>query len=300
MNKNLAVTVGGDQTVRFWDMLTKTQFMINKAHDHWVMFVRSNEKYVFTAGLDSTICVFDLEGNLVTKFQKQKKGISSFILKDSMIYSGSRDGTVLILKFDESSSSLKNVASWRHSSQISSIAISSLYIFTADKSGRIKSHSTKTYEYVSELKGHNSKVNCMEAQDDLLITGDDSGNILVFKGDGIKFHLKHKREVISISISPNKLCFASTGFDKTVKLWSLETGVLFDEYFHIALVYKVKFLDDLVISCSKDKRIRMYRPSQKKVINNLVTDDEIYDFDILKDECLICALKNSKVYFYSS
>ncbi|ORD99491.1 hypothetical protein A0H76_771 [Hepatospora eriocheir] len=55
--------------------------------------------------------------------------------------------------------------------------------------------------------------------------------------------------------------------------------------------------DDLIISCSKDKMIRMFKVSKNKVISDLSVDDEIYDFDY-SFNLLITGLKNSKVNFF--
>ncbi|ORD98325.1 NLE1 [Hepatospora eriocheir] len=71
INKQLAVTVGDDKTVRFWDLITKTQFMINKAHDHWVLHCEKYKNFVVTAGMDSKICVFDFKGNLIDQIKKK-------------------------------------------------------------------------------------------------------------------------------------------------------------------------------------------------------------------------------------
>ncbi|ORD92838.1 hypothetical protein HERIO_2614 [Hepatospora eriocheir] len=57
------------------------------------------------------------------------------------------------------------------------------------------------------------------------------------------------------------------------------------------------YYDDLIISCSKDKMIRMFKVSKNKVISDLSVDDEIYDFDY-SFNLLITGLKNSKVNFF--
>ncbi|ORD96079.1 hypothetical protein HERIO_1956 [Hepatospora eriocheir] len=57
------------------------------------------------------------------------------------------------------------------------------------------------------------------------------------------------------------------------------------------------YYDDLIISCSKDKMIRMFKVSKNKVVSDLSVDDEIYDFDY-SFNLLITGLKNSKVNFF--
>ncbi|ORD95537.1 NLE1 [Hepatospora eriocheir] len=132
-----------------------------------------------------------------------------------------------------------------------------------------------------------------------LISGDDDGNLIVFNliDFSICYRLKHKREVISISISPDELSFATGGFDKTVQIWNLSKGSNLGKYFHVGPVYKIMYYDDLIISCSKDKMIRMFKVSKNKVISDLSVDDEIYDFDY-SCNLLITGLKNSKVNFF--
>ncbi|ORD98678.1 MHCKB [Hepatospora eriocheir] len=208
--------------------------------------------------MDSKICVFDFKGNLIDQIKKQRLGISSFVVKNDLIFSGARDGSVIVLSYEREC--FKVIAEFGSLNSITAMCVSDRHVMFGDSKGKICVYCLKTYKKVCELKKYPSKINVMVNNAKYLISGDDDGNVIVFNLDdfSICYRLKHKREVISISISPDELSFATGGFDKAVQIWNLSKGSNLGKYFHVRPVYKIMYYDDLIISCSKDKMIRMF------------------------------------------
>ncbi|KAI5150054.1 hypothetical protein ENBRE01_1271 [Enteropsectra breve] len=285
------VSIGGDKTTRFWDPLTKTQFQIVQKHDHWVVCLDADDRYVVTGGMDKLVNLYDHKGNHIRTFAKHRNGVTAVKILGDKIISCSRDNTCVVWNIDG-----RAVASWAHTKPIKALCADETFIITGGADNTIKIY--KDLKYFCDLKGHSAQINCIEKHGNFIVSGDDAGHIIVWKDFKLYKRVAHKREVISLSIDPNGFTFASGSFDKTVKLWSIESGENLANYFHVNLVYKVKLLKDMIVSCSKDKMIRIFRISKNKVVSDFVCDDEIYDFDYHEGH-LMCGTKSGKVYFFN-
>ena len=287
---SLLITTGGDKTVRFWDMLTRTQKKIEQKHSHWVLCVDADDGMVVTGGMDKLVNLFDYEGNHLKSLGGHRDGVVGVRMVENKIISCGRDGICIVWNRDGSMA-----ASWAHKSSIKSMGVDGSIIITGDKTGRIKVY--KNMEYMCDLKGHSSQVNAVEVAGRYVVSGDDSGLVIVWRDWQPFRRIMHKGEVISLSISQNKQYFASGSFDRSVALWSLETGDKLGGYFHLGPVYRVKILSDLVMSASRDRTLKAYKVSACKVVSNLVADDEVYDFDY-RDGVIVCGCRNGKVHFF--
>ena len=172
-------------------------------------------------------------------------------------------------------------------------------IVSSYTNGIVKLFTINTMDYIKDLDTNNVRINCIGIFQDIIIIGDDLGHITIYKDTKVLFRMSHKREVISIDIDPNGFNFISGSFDKTIKGWSLQTGKCLFTIYHVNYVYKIKYLNDLVISAGKDKLIKIYKPSINKIVGSFVTKDEIYDF-VCDNKNIIAVSKDSNVYFYSS
>jgi len=289
--KDIAVTTGGDKTVRFWDLLTRTQFKISEKHSHWVVCVDVSDSHVVTGGMDGLINLFDHEGNHIRTLARHKDGISAVRITADKIISISRDASCIVWSLDGAI-----LATWNHAKAIKSLCVRDDLIVMGGVDGRVAVY--KDLKYHCDLKGHSAQINCVEMQGNLVATADDNGLIILWRDLQASKRFQHKREVLSVSFSPNGQTFASGSFDRTVKLWDINTGEKLNEYFHVNFVYKVRVYNDLIVSCSKDRTMKMYKISSKKVVSDLVCESEVYDFDY-RDGRLICGTKSNKVCFFN-
>jgi len=347
-NKEIAISIGGDKTVRFWNKITKTQFKIIQNHNHWVTCLLTTRKYIITGGMDKLINFYNFKGEHIKTLSRHNKPISGLEMTRRGIISVSKDGIAM-----EWTPEGEYLNSWAHKRPIKALCCNGEYVMTGDDKGEIKVY--KDGEYCCNLVGHQEKVNviacfvdrerkeresdrdrggerrenCEESDCDresencdsnrdrvasngnnvtsdgvtsgsknsYVVSGDDAGTICIWKNLKLHRRLKHKAEVISLSVLPNGLSFVSGSFDKTVRHWCLETGELLSTVYHVGPVYKVSSEQDLILSCSKDKTLKIYKPSLKKVVSEFVCDDEIYDFDFREGE-IMAGTKRGTVYFF--
>ncbi|KAI5179346.1 ribosome assembly protein 4 [Pancytospora epiphaga] len=288
---DLLVTAGADKTIRFWDLITKTQFNIVSKHSHWVLCLDVNEHYVVSGGMDKIINLYDRKGNHLRTLSRHRDGVTMVKLCGERVVSISRDKTCIVWGIDGTF-----VGSWSHHSSITALCVEKEYIITGGTDSSIQVH--KSLKYHCNLKGHSGRVNCIAMSGKYIVSGDDSGAIIVWKDFILHKRVSHKREVISVDISPNGVSFATGSFDKTVRYWSIDSGESLGSYFHVNSVYKVRMFNDLIVSCSKDKTLKLFKVSKNKFVGDFACEDEIYDFDYV-DGTFVCGTKSGKVYFFN-
>lgn len=291
---NMLVTGGSDCTVRFWDIRTKTQKKIQKKHNHWVQCIEISPcgKYVVSGAVDGGVKLFSSDGEFIRSFIGHKDAVVSIKIVNNKIITGSRDKSVKICDFEGTCT-----FSYTHSKPVTCLAVGEDFIASASRDGKVKVYS-ESKDTLIELNGHSSGVNCLTSAGAYMASGSDDGSIVIWKNFQVHKRVKHEREVLSLSFSSNLVYLASGSFDKTVRLWSVETGKLIRKYFHVDFVYKVLLLNDLIISCSKDKTVKLYRITKKKVVSDLICDDEVYCFDYSNNQ-LVCGSKSNRVYFFN-
>lgn len=302
-NKNTLVTAGADKTVRFWDCLTKTQFEVHQIHSHWVMVLCELDDYIISGGMDSIIGIFNKEGKHIKNISKQKKGIVKLIkYENNKFIAGARDGSVVGYEIENGDAHI--LFKYQHKDAVSDIAIYGNILCSASIKGIVKVFEfiNRDVKYLCDLNDNSIRVNCIAINKDVIITGDDLGNVTAYDRNNklkVKYRLKHKREMMCICIDPNNINFITGSFDKTVKGWNLITGECLFTIYHVQEVYTAKYLNDLVISAGKDKLIKTYRPSTREHLNPFVAGDEIYDIATDGKGKVVGIGKDSNVYFYN-
>ncbi|WUR04903.1 notchless protein 1-like protein [Vairimorpha necatrix] len=290
---DILVTGGSDCTIRFWDLTTKTQKKILKKHNHWIQCLNISpcKKFVVSGSIDGDIKLWSSDGEFIRSFIGHRDSVVAINFFKDMIVSASRDKSVKVFDFNG-----KCIFSYAHTKPVTCLVNNSEDLVSAGRDGKMKIY--KGHSDLREINGHGSPINCLDMNGSFMISGSDDGNIVVWKDFVVHKRVKHDREVISLSLSSNNIYFASGSFDKTVRLWSVETGKMISKYFHVDFVYKVKLCNDLIISSSRDKTVKMYRVSKKKVIRDFICDDEVYCFDYFNNQ-LVCGTKSNRVYFFN-
>lgn len=288
--EDFLVTGGSDCTVRFWDVLTKTQKKIIKKHSHWVqcLDISPCKKFVISGSINGEINMYTKDGEFLRSFIGHRNSVINIqFAPNNRIVSISRDKSVKIFDYDG-----KCIFSYAHNKSVTCLKIIDESIITGSKDGKIKIYN-KTLQ---ELNGHANNINCLDAYGVFMASGSDDGNLVIWKNNLVYKRVKHEREVISVSI--NGTYCVSGSFDKSVRIWLIDTGKLVTKYLHVDFVYKVQLYNDLIISCSRDRTVKLYRMSKKKVIRDFVCDDEVYCFDYYNNQ-LVCGTKSSRVYFFN-
>ena len=106
------------------------------------------------------------------------------------------------------------------------------------------------HENVHTWEIEDSTVICMVIGEDMLIIGDDAGNVVVRRGlsedlvDAYQF--KHERDVNALALCGNWL--ASGGTDNMVHVWDLHDGHKVHSYEHENWVYAVAMTEQFIAS----------------------------------------------------
>lgn len=287
IDRNLLVTGGGDCTVRFWCMQTRTQKKISKHHAHWVLKICFVEDTIAVGDMNGKIVIYSREGTLLREIDAHRKSITC-LEYNKLLVSGGRDNLVKFWRLNG-----ECVFTYSHLAPVTGISVGDVTI-SVGRDKRVKVFDN--FKYVTELDGHSQPINCLDVWGSYVVTGSDDGSVCTWKDLALLRKMFHRREVISVSIAPNGMFFASASFDRSVKIVGLESGSAISTYIHLNSVYRVQCFDDIVVSCSKDKTVKVFRVAQKRVTSTLVCGDEVYCFAYSEGN-LVAGCKDKKIYF---
>lgn len=295
IHKNKLVSIGGDFTVRFWDMITKIQYKIQKVNEHWVTCVDTSDKYVVIGSMDGKMSLFNWEGEFVRHFAINKKGVSIVKFRDAeSIFAAGRDGSVCLFKI-----SGEQIFSYKHTQAVDDLIVENDTVISCGRDFLIKVYENMKLLY--ELKFHTKRINCIVKNKDFLVSCSDDYSIIIYDAKN-KYkklrEMRHQNIVMSVAISSNGMYLASASFDRTVRVWDIHSGKQLMNYYHVSSVYKVFFNNNLVVSFGKDQLIKQFCVKQKKIVSELRCGDEIYASDT-DGKVLVCACKDRKVYFFN-
>lgn len=288
---NDVYTVGGDATIRKWDFDMKLQKKISKDHTHWIQVVKILGNMVFTGGMDSQVCVYDRDLNLLCTITGHSKGITGIDEIEGMIVTSSRDKTVRFWKREESSdrTGYKCVYTYAHDDIVNGICVHGSRVYSYSKDCSVKIYEKTTY--ISEMKA-NSSINTLKLHENDVYMGCEDGS--VYKNSTVI--VRQNNLISSIDVSQNGIYFVTGSFSKKVCIYTTD-GDLVAEYMHFDSVYKVRMVSYMVYSSGKDKTIKIFSLKTKKVVSTLICKDEVYDFDLCGEK-VVAACKDSKVYFF--
>lgn len=238
-DNELAISGADDLTVRVWDIKTGKENFNMPGHSKLVIGggVFENDNKVFTISNDETICIWDCAKKCQTKQIKWKSyridSISIANIK-KVIFSIANENIILpALDFNAHlffssiyfSFSGKKCMAISHSEEFMIIGSvdKNLYICESNNSKKIIFLS---YEFKAKLAGHTDAVNtvAITKNDEKAVSGGSDNLIIIWD---IKSLTKesllcgHTGPISSISIFNSKLI--STSYDKSIRLWNLNT-----------------------------------------------------------------------------
>lgn len=220
-----------------------------------------------------------------------------------LLYSASRDKTILVWALDEGKTRGKVVRILTgHAHRVNSLALNTDGVLRAggfDREGKVPggggggdggggsalAKAAAGKKYATLLAGCGGKELLVSCSDDLTLIlwapGEDKKPILRMNG--------HQAPVNHLSFSPDGRYIASGSFDKKVKLWDGRTGKFLVTFVgHVGSVYQVCWAPDSrhLASASKDSTVKVWptaavQPSVKPVALHTLAGhaDEVYALD---------------------
>lgn len=284
-------TIGGDCTIRKWNALCKLQSKIVNEHKNWVQVVRIFDDFVCTGSMDTNVCIFDRNLELLTKIVGHTDGITGIERLNNFFITSSRDKSVKFWIKDENQNEIKYkcVYSYAHDGIVMGIKVFGDKLYSYSKDGLIKIYKSTTYQ--SEIRVY-SQINSISIHGENIYFGCEDGSIYKNK----KVIAKMNNLISSIDVSENGIFLIAGSFSKKVSIFTTD-GVFVSDYMHFNSVYKVRIKNQMAYSSGKDKTIKIYSLKDKKIVSDLICKDEVYDFDICGNR-VIAACKDSKVYFF--
>lgn len=286
---NDVYTVGGDCTVRKWNINSKLQTKTVKHHTNWVQIVKVFDDIVCTGSIDSDVRIFDRDLNLLTTLIGHLGGITGIEKLKNHLITSSRDKTVKFWEKEENTENYKCVYSYAHKEIVMGLHVSGDRIYSFSKDGHVKIYEGT--KFISELRV-NSQINTLKAHGNDIYIGCEDGSVYKNK----TLIAKMSNLISSIDVSSNGIFLVFGSFSKKVSIYTTD-GQFVADYMHYNSVYKVKIISQTVYSAGKDKTIKIFSLKNKKIVSDLICKDEIYDFT-LSQERVVAACKDSKVYFF--
>ena len=227
LNENTLISTSRDQRIVFWDFIDGnfSQRKTIHIHDATVLSLCKLEEDLFASGGgDGLVNIVNAEGEVIQSWKAHEEWVWSICkIDDSIICTGSEDGRLRVWDFYKK----ELLFEWQlDTSPIQALAfdISKKMLHVGRANGYLQAfifeQNNSQLEIIHEGKAHDGIIRCLRFDEDYLYSG---------------------------------------GEDNKVKIWSLETAELVDEFEHDNFVQDILVREGSVISVSYDGRININR-----------------------------------------
>lgn len=278
----LIASGGNDNTVRLWDAATGRQLRVLAGHTEMVWSVAfspdgthvvSGSGAVLLSEIDKTARIWEVASG---KEVMRLRGYTSTVAA----LTPSPDGRYVLAAHDDGTAKLWDLRQGRpvrvlpgHETTADSVAFSAdgMRALTADWRD-VKLWATGTGRPLAKLDARSPATFTPDGARILAAGKGGRGGELVLldaaTGARLRTYRGHDEVITSIDVSPDGRTFASASWDRTVRLWSVESGELLGTYPHPDRVYAVAIGRDgatLATACG-DGAIRLWdlRPARER------------------------------------
>jgi len=268
---SIVVSASGDKTIKIWDVNTGT--CLNTLHGHnevYSIALTPDGTRIVSGSWDKTIKIWDFESGLCLKTLYGHYNVVSCVAichDGSKIISASDDKTIKIWDF-VTGDCINTLTG--HTKEVNSIAMSrnDLKLISASSDKSVKIWDFESGECLNTLRGHSDCVNCVAISRDSSTIVSGSHEIKVWNvenGNCINTLTGHTDTVSSIAFTSDGSKIISGSWDKSVKVWSLNSGVFSKNCLltlsgHTGAVESVAISSDEtnIFSGSEDKSIKVW------------------------------------------
>ncbi|MCB0087097.1 MAG: NACHT domain-containing protein [Caldilineaceae bacterium] len=232
-----------DSTIRLWDVALGTTIWVAKGHQQLVFSVAYSPdgRLLASGGNDPFVYVWDSDsGELICQLEAHPDNVTrevAFHPSRPLIAAANLSGNIFL--WDVTSLDRTKSASISKETDIVRQVIS----------------ATEQERYISVTFSHDGA---------LVAAGDNHGVIRIWKVttlEQVQIMSGHQASVRSLEFSPDDNTIASSSFDKTVRLWDVESGQCQAFFPHSGSVMSVTFSPrgNTLVSAGEDSIIRIWR-----------------------------------------
>ncbi|KAF9460308.1 WD40-repeat-containing domain protein [Collybia nuda] len=277
------VSGSNDKTIRLWDIRTGDSKVIERCHINPIRSIAfsSDGKYIASGAEDvkiwDSITGLEIKMAWESNFDMHIRSLA-FSPDGLFIAAGTGDGTIKVWNIESGHGGVNKLIEG-HIGSILSVAFScdGKYIVSGSVDMTVRVWNTLTGEAVGDpLQGHTNAVTSVVFLPDgkSIASGSKDKTIRMWDLEtdtGIKKHSSttikkhsdgHAHVVQSVAISSDGKNIVSGSYDKTIRLWDVETGIAVKDAFkgHTSRVKSVAFSPDgnYVVSGSNDNTVRLW------------------------------------------
>lgn len=291
-NGCLAVSCSSDCTICVWDLVTKPFTPLSSAHDGSINCITCCAEIYISAGADCKTLIWDSCTKEVSQEFQLEHEIKSIAV--------CQDFSTFLMACSNGSVMLYNSKSYRmltlltgHKAAVNSLAVSAHeeFLISGAQDSLVIIWCLNEFKKLKTLRKHNTPVTAVHfAQTTeyfLAITASQDGLLVIqdLNHPDKSLQLKqHKDSITALSINSENTKFGTSSIDCTVKIWSLPDGaVLHTLNGHSAEVTSIDyFKEDIIISSSLDKSIRIWDITSESCITSYSADEPVSALAVAK------------------
>jgi WD40 repeat protein len=274
----LILSAGSDNIINIWNLLDGEYLRSLTGHTGRVkcIAISRDEEVIASSGFDGTIRLWELNsGNCIRIFKGHTDyRISSIIFTPDQdnIVSSAYDLSIKIWNLN-SGECLRTLIGHRDWVRVVKVAPDHQTLISGGDDQSLRFWDINSGEISNTIQGHTNQTRCVSTSPDaslIAIGSEDKGLVRIWKNFNIQnpdldfkiFSIRaHQSRVNSIAISSDNTIFATGGFDRVAKIWSVESlKCLHTLSGHLSCINSLVFSknNEYLFTASADGTIRVW------------------------------------------